>query len=294
MALQVNTEFINNWLWTITPLTALAHNHDFETVSKRGLEKRTQLNARTSDLSTQNLYQGQVCTERVYLAQKLWKSVPGLCYLINARKIYISGSSGSLWHSSPKYNRSDVNHFYMVQVSSLEQIKVLSFWNFLLLSQILPSHSPCENEAGCSQPCSQVENAINTLGVSDQYTRKIFSRNKASKSSSPNDNDTLSIDRRCVFWEEISKTIAEYSFCETEEQGCSKRLAERDERHGDRDLLRWHCILNRDNWLPKKDKYYSVGTRFKWWGISSIPFAIRDHDQPRRGSGIQSTCPLGY
>ena len=123
---------------------------------------------------------------------------------------------------------------------------------FLFFSQVLPSHSPREYKAANSHPCCQIENAIDTLRVSDQDTREISPGHNFPENCSTSINNTLTIDCGCVFGDESSKTVTKYSFRETEKCRSSKRLAEDDQCHGDGQDLRWHCILNCDNGLSRR------------------------------------------
>lgn len=112
-------------------------------------------------------------------------------------------------------------------------MQLLSLAGNLLLLQVLPPHSHREDEAASSHPCCQIEDAINALGVSDQYTCEIRSENDFSEASSSGIDDALAIDRRCILGDEIAEIVAEYGFRETEEDCCSKRLAESGECHSD-------------------------------------------------------------
>lgn len=118
--------------------------------------------------------------------------------------------------------------------------------------QILPSHSPCEQEAASSQACRQVEDTVDALRIGRQYSDEIGLGNEFSKSCSPSIDNGLNVDGWRALWEQSAEAVAEDGFGEAEEHRRPKRLTEKDNGHGDWQYLRRHRVLDCNNGLQRQ------------------------------------------
>jgi hypothetical protein len=128
----------------------------------------------------------------------------------------------------------------------------LSFRNLSLFPDILETHEPTRHKTAYSRSSSQVKNAIDTIRIGSQHTSQPRSLDDRPESRRSSIDDNLGIDGRRVFWNKGFETIGEDGIGETEEQGSCERLAERDERHRDRDLGWGQSVLDGDKRLRKE------------------------------------------
>jgi hypothetical protein len=105
-----------------------------------------------------------------------------------------------------------------------------------LFPDILETHEPTRHKTAHGRSSSQVKDTVNAIRIRSQHTSQLRSLDNGPKSRRSSIDDNLGINRRRVLGNEGLETIGEDGVGETEEQGSCERLAERDERHRDRNL----------------------------------------------------------
>jgi hypothetical protein len=131
-------------------------------------------------------------------------------------------------------------------------IQNLCFRDLILLPDILEPHEPTSYKASYRRSSRQVKHPIDAFRIRHQHTRQLASLDKFPKSSRPGIDDGLRIDRGCILGNLGLKAIGVDGGRESKEQGSNERLAEHDERHGDRDLDGSEIVLNGNDGLGRK------------------------------------------
>jgi len=121
-----------------------------------------------------------------------------------------------------------------------------------MLSDVLPTHAPCEDKRRNGRSAHEIEHMINALAVSLQDAGQVRWRDHLLKACGSKLDDFIGVHTWSVFGDCDTQALAEVCLGEGEKSSAAEVETENENGHGDRDLSVRHQILNSDERLRRR------------------------------------------